>query len=154
MSEKPQAEIAGTKPKLSLINPESWIGRITSHTNFQRFIHFGLVDQSLLLLSISAGFSLDSVIARRIGVAGWGGVVGAGVGNVVADTIAGLPEGPSAAAGCFVGGSIPLFPIFIAMGLKRELKGRTAVAVGGTSLALCLATFGHSYMTGLDEKQD
>jgi hypothetical protein len=36
--------------------------------NFRRFMRFGLADQSILMMCLLAGFSLDAVIARRIGV--------------------------------------------------------------------------------------
>jgi hypothetical protein len=35
--------------------------------NFGRFVRFGVVDQSILLVSILAGFSFDAAISRRIG---------------------------------------------------------------------------------------
>lgn len=35
--------------------------------NFRRFVRFGVVDSSLLMISLLAGFSLDSIIAKRIG---------------------------------------------------------------------------------------
>jgi hypothetical protein len=36
--------------------------------DFYKMLRFGIVDQSLLLLSLMAGVSLDALIARRIGV--------------------------------------------------------------------------------------
>lgn len=61
--------------------------------NFFRFMRFGMVDMSILLMSLVAGVSLDGVIARFVGVQGYGAIVGAGLGNCFADVIAGLPEG-------------------------------------------------------------
>jgi hypothetical protein len=67
--------------------------------NFFRFMRFGMVDMSLLLVSLVAGVSFDGVIARFIGVQGYGAIVGAGLGNCFADVVAGLPEGVAAALG-------------------------------------------------------
>jgi hypothetical protein len=35
--------------------------------NFKRFLKFGTVDASLLMISILAGFSFESVIAKKVG---------------------------------------------------------------------------------------
>ncbi len=67
--------------------------------SFFRFMRFGMVDMSLLLVSLVAGVSFDGVIARFIGVQGYGAIVGAGLGNCFADVVAGLPEGLAAALG-------------------------------------------------------
>jgi hypothetical protein len=111
--------------------------------NFGRFFRFGLVDSSLLLVSILAGFSLDSVIARRVGVRGYGPVVGAGVGNLLADTIAGMPEGKYATAGVCAGAAVPLIPLAVAMGTRRPLGGPVTLALGGVSGLLFAGTFAY-----------
>lgn len=38
-----------------------------NQVSFKRFLRFGTIDGSLLLLSIMAGFSFDHIIAKRIG---------------------------------------------------------------------------------------
>jgi hypothetical protein len=81
-------------------------------------MRFGMVDMGLLLVSLVAGVSFDGVIARFIGVQGYGAIVGAGLGNCFADVVAGLPEGVSAAFGVGCGTMLPLLPICIPMLLK------------------------------------
>jgi len=66
MSSSPQQE--DTKPQQqhqqqqhhSIAKPEQIDG-------FKRFFKFGVIDNSLLLLSIIGGFSIDNFIARRVG---------------------------------------------------------------------------------------
>eukprot|EP00013_Stygamoeba_regulata_P004860 CAMPEP_0177633120 /NCGR_PEP_ID=MMETSP0447-20121125/2663_1 /TAXON_ID=0 /ORGANISM="Stygamoeba regulata, Strain BSH-02190019" /LENGTH=311 /DNA_ID=CAMNT_0019134749 /DNA_START=26 /DNA_END=961 /DNA_ORIENTATION=+ len=117
-----------------------------SDPNFRRFMRFGLADQSILMICLLAGFSLDAVIARRIGVKGYGTIIGAGVGNAVADGIAGLSDGVIAASGVTVGAALPLIPLFTVMAMRRPLEGRTAWFVG-TCAALCaLGTFGYTWL--------
>ena len=49
--------------------------------NFMRYFRFGMIDNGLLVLSLIAGLSLDNFIASRIGVRGYGPLVGAVVGK-------------------------------------------------------------------------
>ncbi|KAL6047156.1 N-acetyl-anhydromuranmyl-L-alanine amidase, variant 2 [Balamuthia mandrillaris] len=106
------------------------------------------------MLSILAGFSLDSLIARRIGAKGYGAIMGAGIGNALADTVAGLPEGRHAAVGVGLGALVPLTPIITAMLLRKELTGRVAYAVGASSATLFVGTFVHSYLQPDEEETD
>eukprot|EP01104_Vermistella_antarctica_P007985 TRINITY_DN1985_c0_g2_i6.p1 TRINITY_DN1985_c0_g2~~TRINITY_DN1985_c0_g2_i6.p1 ORF type:complete len:210 (+),score=51.79 TRINITY_DN1985_c0_g2_i6:228-857(+) len=114
--------------------------------NFRRFFRFGLVDQSLLMMGIIAGVSFDAIIARRIGVRGYGTIVGAGVANVVADGIAGLPESLSAAAGVAAGGIIPLIPLAAVMFMRFPLNRRVGMFIGGSSATLLAGAFAHGYV--------
>eukprot|EP01116_Phalansterium_solitarium_P002575 TRINITY_DN12672_c0_g1_i1.p1 TRINITY_DN12672_c0_g1~~TRINITY_DN12672_c0_g1_i1.p1 ORF type:complete len:165 (-),score=8.56 TRINITY_DN12672_c0_g1_i1:553-984(-) len=115
-------------------------------TDFKRFARFGVVDSSLLMISILAGFSLDTLIASRIGARGYGPIVGAGIGNAIADTVAGMPEGRWAAAGVGVGALAPLAPVVAMMALKRDLSSRpVALFVGGSCAAMFIGTFYHSF---------
>jgi hypothetical protein len=41
--------------------------RKENRKDFNRFARFGIVDSSLLMISLLAGFSLDAVIAKHIG---------------------------------------------------------------------------------------
>ena len=52
----------------------------------------GAIDNSLLVISLCVGFSLDAVIAKRIGARGYGVLIGASIGNCISDGIAALPE--------------------------------------------------------------
>lgn len=47
-----------------------------SSEKFQMFFRFGTIDNSLLVMSLLAGVSLDSFIVRRIGVKGFGPIMG------------------------------------------------------------------------------
>jgi len=113
---------------------------------FNRYLRFGIVDSSILMISLLAGVSLDGFIAKRIGKRGYGALVGAGIGNAAADFIAGIQEGKGAAFGVGLGAIIPMSPSFIAMTLQKELTGRTAQVVGGTSAILFIGTMTFSYM--------
>ena len=100
-----------------------------------------MVDMSILLLSLVAGVSLDGVIARYIGVQGYGAIVGAGVGNVVADVVAGMPEGLYSALGVGAGSVLPLTPLAIPMLMKKPMNRRISAAVGVASVGFCAAAF-------------
>jgi len=109
------------------------------------FFRFGVVDSSLLMISLLAGVSIDAVIARRIGARGYGPVIGAGLGNAASDFIAGLPEGKWASLGVGTGALLPMIPLVTAMAFRMELSGRTSYIVGGSSAILCAGTFIHSW---------
>lgn len=44
--------------------------------DFKRFLRFGIIDTSILMLSLVAGVSIEGYIAKRIGVSGFGTIVG------------------------------------------------------------------------------
>jgi len=113
--------------------------------DFHRFLRFGLIDSSLLIGSLLFGFSIDAVIARRVGVKGYGPLVGAGIGNAVSDFLAGLPEGTAPAFGVGLGAIIPILPVFGSLALRKELSGRTAYVVAGSSGVLFGASYSLSY---------
>mmetsp|Transcript_10301 Transcript_10301/g.14129 ORF Transcript_10301/g.14129 Transcript_10301/m.14129 type:complete len:141 (+) Transcript_10301:68-490(+) len=113
--------------------------------NFRRFVKFGVVDASLLTISFIAGFSLDARIARTIGLKGYGPIVGAGLGNAMADFVAAMPEGKGAALGVGLGALTPLAPVGVAMMLRKEFTGNVVKVAGGCSVLLCVGTFIHGY---------
>jgi hypothetical protein len=73
------------------------------------------------------------------------------VGNAGADFIAGLTEsgedGGASAVGVVAGSLIPLAPLFTLMVLKRPLAPGSPASyiVGGSSVALLIGTFAHSW---------
>ncbi|PRP87970.1 hypothetical protein PROFUN_02707 [Planoprotostelium fungivorum] len=140
------------KKELVLHSPSHGEGKEEDEKNFVRFLKFGTVDASLLMLCTLAGFSFEGVIAKRIGAKGYGPVLGAGIGNAFADTVAGLPEGKSAAVGVGCGAVLPLIPIFGAMALRREFTGATVMVAGGASAALFAGTFLSSYWPSNEKK--
>eukprot|EP00028_Trichosphaerium_sp_Am-I-7-wt_P007407 CAMPEP_0168529194 /NCGR_PEP_ID=MMETSP0405-20121227/13747_1 /TAXON_ID=498012 /ORGANISM="Trichosphaerium sp, Strain Am-I-7 wt" /LENGTH=106 /DNA_ID=CAMNT_0008552839 /DNA_START=87 /DNA_END=407 /DNA_ORIENTATION=+ len=95
--------------------------------------------------------SLDAYIAARIGIVGYGPVVGAALANTVADAVASLPEGHQAAAGIACGTLIPVVPITVAMMMKSPLnKGpATPILAGfcGILVAGCFATTYYNTLT-------
>ncbi|KAL9649823.1 hypothetical protein ABK040_009636 [Willaertia magna] len=120
-------------------------------TSFKRFFRFGTIDSSLLMISLLCGVSLEAVIARRIGVHGYGTVVGAAIGNGVSDTLAALPEGYKASIGAFAGSMVPTFPIFGCLFSKRPLNTRTKYIIGVSSVALLV---GSLFIPMRDDEKD
>ena len=109
--------------------------------NFIRFMRFGIADQAILMLCLLGGFSVDAIIARRIGVAGYGTIVGASIGNVFADGLAGLPsDGLPAALGVTAGCLLPIIPLLTVLMLKRPLNRGSQLFVGGSAVALLTGT--------------
>ena len=106
-----------------------------------RFGRIGLIDNSLLVVLTLAGYSLDEIIAKRIGVPGYGPMLGAVVGSAITDALAGIREGRAAAIGLGLGALLPVLPVAIALLAKKELKGATAVGVGIASLVLMGLSF-------------
>lgn len=104
----------------------------------REWVRFGVIDNSVIVVSALAGISLDKAIAQRVGTKGYGPLVGALVGNAIGDTIAALSQGVRPAASVFAGAMLPVIPVAAAIYLKKPLKGSTAVAVG-TATALLLA---------------
>ena len=114
-------------------------------TDFKRFLRFGIVDSAILMLSLVAGVSFEGYIAKRIGVHGFGTIVGAGVGNCLSDTIAATSEGWKAGLGAFVGSSLPTLPIFGCLAFKKPLNTRTKVFIGASSVLLLIPGFSKWY---------
>ena len=146
--QRPLAPPAGTAEAAAVeLKHHSWAEhQRANRDNFNRFFRFGLVDSSLLLVSILAGFSLDAVIAKRIGARGYGPVVGAGIGNLVADTVAGMPEGRWAAGGVMAGAALPLVPLAAIMATRKPLEGRPAHFLSGFCGLLFAGTFIYGYV--------
>ena len=122
--------------------------------NFGRFMRFGMVDMSILLMSLVAGVSFDGTIARLIGVKGYGAIVGAGLGNIAADVIAGLPEGLYSAVGVGLGAVVPLIPLAIPMLLKKPLTRPISLAFGASSLGFCILAFVWGYEHHQEQKKE
>lgn len=92
------------------------------------------------MLSLLAGVSIDGFIARRIGVHGYGTIVGAAVGNCASDTIAALPEGLKASMGAFTGSISPTLPIFGCLFFKKPLHTRSKYFIGASSVGLLVGS--------------
>jgi hypothetical protein len=84
----------------------------------------------LLVLSLIAGLSLDNLIASKIGVRGYGPLIGAVVGNSISDGIAAAPEGKKAAIGALAGSFTPCIPPLIALALRVPLERRAKILTG------------------------
>lgn len=96
--------------------------------DFKKFFKFGLVDNGLLILMTVAGVGFDDKIAKALDVPpGWGPLIGASVGNAISDGVAGMADGPKAAAGVALGAALPIVPIFLAANvMKKKPKDKTA----------------------------
>lgn len=128
---------------------------ILKDPNFIRFMRFGIADQAILMLCLLGGFSVDAIIARRIGVAGYGTIVGASIGNVFADGLAGLPsDGLPAALGVTAGCLLPIIPLFAVLLLKRPLNRSSQMFVGGSAVALLAGTTVWNLTTDVDSDDD
>jgi hypothetical protein len=111
--------------------------------DYNRFLRFGAIDNSLLIMSMMAGLSIDAFIARRVGVKGYGTLLGACVGNSISDGVAASPEGRNAALGALTGSMVPLVPVAVAMGFRLPFE-RPVVrySVAASSLGLLCWAFG------------
>ena len=109
--------------------------------DFIKYARFGIIDNALLVAMTLAGVSLEDKIAKAVGVKGYGALLGAVIGNAVSDGVAGLPEGKSAALGVSVGAMLPAIPIFVAMAMKKKVKGNTHKALLASSVALLALAF-------------
>jgi hypothetical protein len=111
--------------------------------DFNRYLRFGTIDNSLLIISMMAGLSIDALIARRIGVHGYGTMLGACVGNSISDAVAASPEGRNASIGALSGSMLPLAPVAVAMGFRLHFdRPVVRYTVMTTSLALLGWAFG------------
>ena len=108
--------------------------------DFQRNLQFGIIDNGLLVAMTLAGVSLEDAIADKVGVKGYGAIMGAAVGNAVSDGVAALPQGYKAAAGVTLGCLLPVVPLAVAMVMGKEIKGTTRnVLVGSSAVLLAFA---------------
>ena len=92
---------------------------------------FGFVSASLLIATTLAGHSFDKQIAEKLKVpGGWGPLIGATVGLVGLNTVAGLSQGPAQATGYAAGGAAALIPTAIAAyALNKSTSDDTTVRV-------------------------
>lgn len=109
--------------------------------DFIKYARFGIIDNALLVAMTLAGVSLEDKIAKAVGVKGYGALLGATIGNAISDGVAGLPEGRNAALGVTAGALLPALPIFVAMLLKKKIKGTTHKALLASSVALLALAF-------------
>jgi hypothetical protein len=109
--------------------------------DFARTFRFGVIDNSVLVLAAMFGLSLEDWIAEKVGVPGYGVLVGATVGNAVSDGLAGIPEGRDAAFGYFTGALLPVIPIVVAMGMRQEARGTTGNVLKAISAAMLVGAF-------------
>jgi hypothetical protein len=66
--------------------------------------------------------------------------LGAVLGNALADALGASQQGSKAIAGAFFGALIPVIPVGVALGMKKEIKGTTRNALLGTSVLLLVGT--------------
>lgn len=104
--------------------------------SFQKNLQFGIIDNGLLVAMTLAGVSLEDWISEKVGVKGYGAIMGAAVGNAVSDGVAALPQGYKAAAGVTIGCLLPVAPLAVAMVMGKEIKGTTRNVLLASSAAL------------------
>lgn len=127
------------------------VGGLIDHPDFQRNFQFGIIDNGMLVLFTLLGFSLEDKIAAKIGVKGYGPIMGATVGNALSDGIAGLPQGRVAATAVTLGALAPVVPFAIAMGMKKGISGTTQNVLLGSSAFLLLYAFTSGKMKRADK---
>jgi len=127
------------------------IGGLIDHPDFQRNLQFGIIDNGMLVVFTLLGFSLEDKIAAKVGVKGYGPIMGATVGNALSDGIAGLPQGKEAAAAVTLGALAPVVPFAVAMGMKKRITGTTQKVLLGSSGLLLLYAFTSGKMKRADE---
>lgn len=94
----------------------------------------GLVDTSLLLVSALAGSLLDPMLEKKLGVRGYGLILGATIGNAISCSLGASNEGSKSMGMTFLGSLVPIVPVTIGLALKKELTGTTRNVLFGTSL--------------------
>ena len=142
--ERRQAEAQRKAPKdWSPLSPvgRAPIGGLIDHPDFQRNFQFGIIDNGLLVLFTLLGFSLEDKIAAKVGVRGYGPIMGATIGNAISDGVAAVPQGTHAAFGVTAGALAPVIPFAVAMAMKKEVTGTTRHLLVGSSAALLLYAF-------------
>ena len=74
-----------------------------------KMMRFGVVDNGLLVIMMMAGVNLDEWIGEKLRVPrGWGPLIGACIGNVLSDGVAGLADGWRDALGVTAGALLPV----------------------------------------------
>lgn len=111
---------------------------VIHNKSFIRYFRFGMIDNGLLLVSLLAGLSIDNFIATKIGVRGYGPLIGAVVGNSISDGIAAAPEGRKAAIGALAGSFTPCIPPIISLFLRVPLEKKAKVISGAFAMG-CVA---------------
>ena len=106
-----------------------------------RFLRFGSIDGSMLVMSALFGLSIDAWLASKIGARGYGPIIGAAVGNVLSDGVAAIPEGAMASVGALVGSSLPILPLGGFMLVKAPLSNRVKWITGAFSAAVLVSAF-------------
>lgn len=132
----------------------SLISGLTDHPDFQRNLQFGIIDNGMLVVFTLLGFSLEDKIAAKVGVKGYGPIMGATVGNAISDGIAGLPQGKEAAAAVTLGALAPVIPFAVAMGMKKRIAGTTQKVLLGSSGILLLYAFTSGKMKRADAAEN
>jgi len=131
-------EIGAMKiPAIPVIN----LAGLIPSGEFARTFRFGMIDNSALVLAALFGLSLEDYIAEKVGVPGYGVLIGATVGNAVSDGLAGIPEGREAALGYFTGAMLPVLPLAVAVAMKKPATGGTGTALKAVSAALLVLAF-------------
>lgn len=94
----------------------------------------GLMDTSLLLVSALAGSLLDPMLEKKLGVRGYGLILGATIGNAISCSLGASSEGSKSMGMTFLGSLVPIVPVTIGLALRKELTGTTRNIMLGTSL--------------------
>ena len=88
--------------------------------------------------------AVDEWIGEKLKVPrGWGPVIGACIGNVVSDAVAGLADGWKDALGVTIGALLPVIPVLgAAVFAKRSPEdGAVQKSLSGLSLLMVIAAF-------------
>lgn len=96
--------------------------------------------------SVLVGFALlgqvaDQWLKERTGAAGYGPILGAATGNVINTIVAASGSGAKASAKALGGAVLPMVPLAVAVGLKKEISGGTRIALLLSSAGLLAASF-------------
>jgi hypothetical protein len=122
----------------SLVPPLSGLGAML------KMMKFGIVDNGLLVVMMMAGVNLDEWIGKKLGIpGGWGPLIGACIGNVLSDGVAGLADGWRDALGVTIGAVIPVIPVlFAAIFAKRSPEDKAVQkSLCAISIAMVAAAF-------------
>jgi hypothetical protein len=99
------------------------------------------VQQSSILLGFALiGQTADQWLKERTGTAGYGPLLGAAAGNAVNSVVSAGNGGMKAGAKALGGALLPVVPLAIAVGLKREISGGTRIALLLSSAGLLAAS--------------
>lgn len=103
---------------------------------FKEMFQFGAIDNGLLIVMMLGGLAMDDWIAEKVGVKGYGAVMGAVIGNALSDGAAALPQGPEAAFGVTAGALMPAMPLVAAMYAKKPLTGTTHKVIMASAIGM------------------